>query len=98
MTKEQFFANSERERSPELDFGVWWRDGASYSTFRVSFIVFTGEIYAVNQQESEYEILGTLEVGMMTEEQAKQLAEDKLKGWADVCGQTNSLSWVRSKL
>jgi len=35
-----------RKRSPEVDFGVWWRVPGSPYTWRVSWIRDTGELYA----------------------------------------------------
>lgn len=35
-----------RERSPEYDYGVWWRDSLG-AQWRVSWVAETGEIYAL---------------------------------------------------
>lgn len=90
ITREEFYKNALRERSPELDFGVWWRDGYNHPLYRVSWLEATGEIYAIDQSENRVEILGRA--------RTRGDIEQKLEGWAKVCGLMNSLQWVRSKL
>lgn len=90
QTINEFLANKTRVRSRELDFGVWWRDGRNYPTYRVSWIVDTGEVYALDQTEQRVEILGKV----ATEAEV----ERKLDGWAGICGLMQSLQWVRDKL
>lgn len=44
---EVFYADDERRRrSPELDFGVWWRDRGGV-VYRLSWVEATGELIAV---------------------------------------------------
>ncbi len=40
-------ARPARQRSGEVDFGVWWRLAGARTTWRVSWIEDTGELYAV---------------------------------------------------
>lgn len=96
MPKEIFFADERRAKSGEIDFGVWWRDGSEYPTYRVSFIVDTGELYALDMQETNAELIGVIEGA--NEEDRRATVEAVLEGWADKCGQLNSLSWVRRRV
>lgn len=88
-TKSEFYKDQLREKSRELDFGVWWRDGANYPTYRVSWIENTGEIYAIDPDD-KIEILGIIPNEKRTEE--------VLIGWANMCGLMNSLQWVRNRI
>jgi len=93
----EFYSHDElgvrRMRSPELDFGVQWRDAHSWPQYRVSWVEATGEVVAVkllgsDQNAYEYAILGTTTPGDREE------IERVLKGWADACGGLHSLDWV----
>lgn len=99
MTREEFYdvttdQGKKRYFSRELDFGVQWRDGYMYPTFRVTWVEATGEVYAVrlinDEREQPIEILG------IVDSEAK--VEEYLKGWADKCTGLNSLDWVRNIL
>lgn len=90
QTIKEFFADKRRMRSRELDFGVWWRDGRNYPTYRVSWIADTGEVYALDQTEQRVELLG--KAGTEAD------IEQKLDGWAGICGLMQSLQWVRDKI
>lgn len=61
---EEFYnANEARLRSPEIDFGVMWRDSHFFPTWRVSYVDLTGEIYAVKMggaTNGSVEIIGRL--------------------------------------
>jgi hypothetical protein len=90
-TLEAFYsADERRRRSGELDFGVWWRDGSTWPTYRVSWIEATGELYAIAQAGSRrVEVLGHFG--------ARGAVEAGLRGWANQCGGPNSLAWVRRR-
>lgn len=90
QTIKEFFADKTRMRSREVDFGVWWRDGRNYPTYRVSWIADTGEVYALDQTEQRVELLGKV----ATEAEVEQ----KLDGWGGICGLMQSLQWVRDRL
>lgn len=92
MTLNEFYAdNPKRERSGELDFGVWWRDSTMPGhTFRISFIQDTGEFYAVDQQNDNVEVIGHAE--------NYDEAEEMLKGWADHCGPVGGMEWAKARL
>lgn len=110
MDKKEFFdSNTElgkkRERSPELDFGVHWRDGRNWPTYRVSWIQDTGEVYAYENNSGKIEILGTVKSDITLDELHKAgknyrdlRVEQLLKDWADHCGEINGLQWVRNQL
>ena len=73
----EWIAEPPRGRSPELDFGVWWRVSGSRYTWRVSWIEATGELYAkelASGDEDRFVVLGTFS----TEEEA----EAAMEGWA----------------
>lgn len=70
-----------RARSPEVDYGCWWwiRRPAEYPHWRVSFIVDTGEVYAVamaGQRPDQFIVLGCLTGG-------RQAMETAMHGWAE---------------
>lgn len=96
-TEREFYGGREdRERSPELDFGVWWWEGAAPwgSQWRVSFVDATGELYAVESgggspAERRLRILGRF--------RDRLHVELVLDGWAEVCGGPASLRWVEDR-
>jgi hypothetical protein len=90
LTKDEFYRNEDRKRSRELDYGVWWRDGRNYPTYRVTWVANTGEVYAIDQQEIRIELLGKVP----TESEVERL----LDGWSGICGLMNSLQWVREQV
>lgn len=91
MTIDEFYQESEkRQRSAELDFGVWWRRKAAWPTYRVTYVEDTGEVYA-SGSDGSFEILGIIEGG-------RGAAERVLEGWADQCGPQDSLDWVIQRL
>lgn len=92
IAKSEFFTEK-RLRSPEIDFGVWWRNGKEYPTFRVSYIKDTGEFYAINNQTKTVSLLGKIKPTDSYEE-----AEHVLKSWSEECGGMYSLDWVRNKI
>lgn len=72
----------ERKRSPEVDFGVHWREeGARFfglgPTWRVSWIRDTGELYAVEQspEHDRFVVLGVY--------QTYKQVERAMEGWAE---------------
>lgn len=96
MTNEEFYKDPKlgelRQKSRELDFGVWWRKSYEYPPYRVTWVEATGEVIAVKQANHTdlYEVLGVVK----TEEEV----ERKLEGWAEKCGPVNSLDWVKAQL
>ncbi len=90
MTKDEFYKSKKRQRSRELDFRVWWRDGRNFPVYRVTWVADTGELYAIDQHDERLEILA-----IITDEAE---LEKTLDGWAGVCGLMNSLQWVRNRV
>lgn len=72
-----WIAHPRRKRSPELDFGVWWRVPSSRAYWRVSWIEATGELYAreLALGSDRFLVLGIFP----TEGQA----EAAMEGWAE---------------
>jgi hypothetical protein len=85
-----YVADSRRLYSGEVDFGVLWRDGQMWPTYRVSWVMETGEFYAIrlSGRHDRVELLGTVE--------GRTAAEDALDGWANI--EPMELSWVRARL
>jgi hypothetical protein len=107
MRLAQFYAEKPiRERSPEWDFGVHWRNGArDWPRYRVSWIVRTGEVYAFAPQDDvillgvvpsvgEYPYAGTMENWAAFKNE--QPIERLMKGWAEESNP--QLDWVRRRL
>jgi hypothetical protein len=129
---EAFYAADERRRrSPELDFGVWWR--AAGVVYRLTWVDATGELVAVQLTPARTVSFHVLEdelervylpreyaerVELVAETMAaatfgvaviggdpgeltvlgvvreRAVVERLLEGWAEVCGEDNSLAWV----
>jgi hypothetical protein len=69
-----------RERSTEVDFGVWWRVPASPYTWRVSWIQDTGELYAreLAPDSDRFVLLGAF--------LTREAVETRMAGWAESNG------------
>lgn len=69
-----------RERSPEADFGVWWRVPGSPYTWRVSWIQHTGELYAreLTPDSERFVFLGAF--------LTREAVEGRMAGWAESNG------------
>lgn len=76
-------------RSGEVDFGVWWFD-AEREPWRVSWVRATGDVYAVRTNGGQVIVLGNMS--------NRRELEQRLDGWAEVCGKPHSLDWVRKRL
>lgn len=93
-----FYAeNEERRNSGEADYGVWWTEAnRNWPRWRVSYIKKTGEIYAVQMNEGQVELLG-----VVPPDDAPiyyQTLDRILEGWADIIHELGSLDWLRAKL
>lgn len=100
---EAMYEDSEqREHSPEVDYGVWWRPRRrlDLTVWRGSWIEATGEFYIVDQRRPFTHsfdrdvppavlILGTVH--------GRDRVENLLDGWADRCGEVGSLEWLMGK-
>lgn len=70
-----------RARSPEVDYGCWWTLDAHswYPHWRVSYIVDTGEVYAValeGPRPDRFTVLGRITGG-------REAMESAMRGWAE---------------
>ncbi len=89
---------TDRERSPERDFGVWWKDeGRDYPRWRVSWVELTGEVYAVEATAApasrrRVRILGATEPG------DRDAVERALDGWERLGEPEMELDWIRRRL
>lgn len=91
-----FYADDSRRRSPEMDFGCWWMSGnVGRTTYRVSAVHATGELYAVRLSRGlRDEPPGVVFLIGRVAPHHYDEAEALLDGWADVCGEKDSLGWV----
>lgn len=64
-----------RKRSPELDFGCWWQMRPDRTSWRVSWIERTGELYAADGFHDRYIVLGHYP--------DREAVERAMSGWAD---------------
>ncbi len=67
-----------RKASAEVDFGAWWtlHGGENeYPRWRVSWIIRTGELYAVQPGGGQHILLGVFA--------SRQEVEQAMNGWAD---------------
>lgn len=82
-----WIAEPARTRSPEIDYGCWWvlKDPRDFPRWRVSLIVNTGEVYAVQlevHRPDKFILLGCL----TPSEESRAEMEHVMEGWADsVC-------------
>jgi hypothetical protein len=70
--------NPDRKSSREVDFGAWWTLHGQENEFprwRVSWIVNTGELYAVQHQTKRFILLGI--------SASQKEVEAAMDGWAD---------------
>ena len=107
---ETFYADDERRRrSPEWDYGVHWQDGVTdWPRYRVSWVVETGDLYAVKPgvngvlllgnvpKVGEYPYTRTPGYNAWTVFKNMQPIEQVLAGWAEEPVQ--SLEWVLYRL
>ena len=87
--------DSRRLASPERDVGLWWRDGDGEPLHRAAWVEDTGELCIVRGYDGE-DGGGRVEVLARSRDCAR-LARS-LTGWRDVCGERDSLAWLRRQL
>lgn len=83
-----WIAEPARARSPEVDYGCWWwiRRPTEHPRWRVSFIVDTGEVYAVamaGQRPDQFIVLGRVTGGRQAMEAADPPFGGQVRGWAE---------------
>lgn len=94
----EFYAEDQRrERSPEADFGVFWRDESGWPAWRISWVQATGEVYAAAMIDGAAEVLGVI-AGDLTARLRYEPVEQALEGWRERCGQPRSLGWARDRM
>ena len=99
-----YTADARRARSPERDYGVHWGDGKTPQRYRVSYIMDTGEIYAVGDYTpvAPVEVLGVIQPDSLPAGRkliCYETLEHILGEWAEHCDQDqDGLSWVRDRL
>ena len=81
---QQWINEPARARSPEVDYGCWWalRDRRDWPHWRVSLIISTGEVYAVEvygHKPDRFIRLGHVTPG----ERARDEMEAAMQGWAE---------------
>lgn len=93
-TLTRFYSYSRRKASRERDFGLYWRDGHNGATYRAAWLEATGELIAVRH--------GALNDGGGTVERLGVFpdvrdVEDALDGWEEICGEPDSVHWLRAR-
>ena len=84
-----------RIASAERDIGLWWRDGVGEPLHRAAWVEDTGELYLVRAGDPE-DGGGQVEVLARSRDWAR--VAGRLAGWREVCGELQSLSWLRRQL
>ena len=91
------FYNGDPRRlaSPERDVGLWWRDADGEPLHRAAWVEDTGELYIVRGDDGE---AGGGSVEVLARSRDWTRLASKLTGWRDVCGERDSLAWLRAQL
>jgi hypothetical protein len=109
--REFYGEDSRRQASAEIPFGDGWTDQRDvHSTYRLSWVADTREIYSVrephpggilarylDQLDVEQADVSALTVEILAVAD-RALIEDALTGWAAMMGEHNSLRWARQQL
>lgn len=108
LSIEQYYADDERRtRSGEMDFGCWWLSGnIGRTTHRISAVEDTGEFYVVrlsrgvmDEPPGEVFLAGAFAVGDYEDaERVMGGSTESTDGWAQACGQKDSLAWALERL
>lgn len=105
-------ADQDRLRSPEVDYGVQWRRPGSYHPWRVSYVRYTGEIYAVEQDavndgHGGYSygpviVLGWAPPNATDDHDVASVyyvtLDGILAGWPEHCGKPDGMAWLQQRL
>jgi hypothetical protein len=95
-----FDDDPKRGRSAEVDYGTWWREeGRGSPHWRVSFVVATGELYAVCMAGPWCAYSGQVELlaVLPTAGDARATAAWFMAGWVEHHAEGNGLSWIRTQ-
>ena len=100
MKVSEFYAGRpDRQRSPEVDYGVhWWEtaSGPRWPTWRVSYVEYTGEVVAVEQRGATRGREDWAEVVILGFAPTREACERMLDGWA--AEPHLPLTWARERL
>lgn len=109
---EFYAADPRRQESEEISFGEGWTDHADpSSTYRLSWVAVTGELYAVREPHPGGGLLAAVfdhynvhqaDVDDMRVEilvvADRRGIEQALAGWPEQIGERDSLRWARERL
>ena len=85
---EAWASEPRRERSNEVDFGVFWTyQGMPFPKWRVSWIEATGEVYAK-------ELGGQERFAVLARADNRTQADALMRGWTDYDLRPKDLSWI----
>ncbi len=84
-----------RIASAERDVGLYWRGDDGEPLHRAAWVEETGELYLVRAGDPED---GGGRVEVLARSRDWTRLAHRLAGWRDVCGERQSLSWLRSRL
>src|SRR4051794_13049691 len=90
---DDFYRDPERWMSTERDLGLRWV-GAGGEGYRAAWIARTEELYCVRYRTPEgggggVEVLGCVPAARV---------DRALSGWSEVCGEPESLEWLRDRV
>ena len=109
---EFYAADPRRQESEEISFGEGWTEHADpASTYKLSWVAVTGELYAVREPHPGGGLLAAVfdhynvHQAKIDEMRVEILAvtdlarvEQALAGWPDRIGERDSLRWARERL
>jgi hypothetical protein len=84
-----YLADPRRIGSHERDLGLWWRVGRHGPNYRAAWVRDTGELYVARLGFPKEQG----EVHLLAQANDEEL-EEALEGWADVCPQPDSMTWL----
>jgi predicted nucleic acid-binding Zn-ribbon protein len=91
-----FYAGDPRRlASHERDVGLYWRNADGEPLHRGAWVEDTGELYIVRADDGR-DGGGRVEVLARSRDWTRLAA--KLAGWREICGQRDSLAWLRRRL
>jgi DNA-directed RNA polymerase subunit RPC12/RpoP len=86
-------SDARRLLSPEVDFGLYWREREAGATHRAAWIEQTGELYVVKAGPPE---LGGGHVEVLATADRPRI-DEALDGWEEECGRPGSMDWLRAR-
>jgi hypothetical protein len=89
-----YVARPERRASRERDLGLFWRSQRGPS-FRAAWVRDTGELYLVQHGLGGR---GGGSVLLLADDLSEEELDERLAGWADVCGAPGSLDWLLERI